>query len=87
MIRRFKHAVRWLGIGAALAYLFDPERGDARRTAIRERATHLIDKAKGSAAQMRADAHEVKAHVESSPATTGNTRPTTSTPTSAAAVS
>ena len=87
MIRRFKHAVRWLGLGAALAYLFDPERGDARRTAIREHATQLIDKAKGSAAQMRADAQEVKAHVESSPETTGNGRPTTSTPTSAAAVS
>jgi len=87
MIRRFKHAVRWLGLGAALAYLFDPERGDARRTALRERATHLIDKAKGSAAQMRADAQEVKAHVESSPAMTDNGRPTTSTPTSAAAVS
>jgi hypothetical protein len=87
MIRRFKHAVRWLGLGAALAYLFDPERGDARRTALRERTTHLIDRAKGSAAQMRADVNDVKAHVESEPATTGNGRSTTSTPTSTAAVS
>jgi hypothetical protein len=84
MIRRFKHAVRWLGIGAALAYLFDPERGDARRSAIRMRATHLIDRAKGSAAQLRADANDVMAHVESPEPATGNGRSTTS-PSAAAA--
>ena len=59
MIRRAKHAFRWVAVGAGLAYLFDPERGSARREALRTRALQLVDRAKGSAAQLRADADEV----------------------------
>jgi hypothetical protein len=59
MIRRVKHAIRWVAVGAGLAYLFDPERGSARREALRARTLQLVDRAKGSAAQLRADADEV----------------------------
>ena len=62
-----------------MAYLFDPERGAARRDAVRTRAMHLIDSAKGSVAQLRADADDVVAHVEA-PA------PASSAPAKAAAV-
>ena len=50
MIRRVKHAIRWVAVGAVLAYLFDPERGSARREALRARTLELADRAKGSAA-------------------------------------
>jgi hypothetical protein len=61
MMRRMKHAIRWAAFGAALAYVFDPERGVARREALRDRAMQLVDRAKGSAAQLRADADAVLA--------------------------
>jgi hypothetical protein len=62
--------------------LFDPERGGARRDAVRTRAMHLIDSAKGSVAQLRADADDVVAHVEA-PAPAGSVSPA---PAKAAAV-
>ncbi len=64
MIRRMKHAIRWVAVGAALAYVFDPERGRARREALRARTMQLIDRTKGSAAQLRADADKALAPVE-----------------------
>ena len=35
MIRKMKHAIRWVAVGAALAYVFDPEKEppDAKRSA------------------------------------------------------
>ena len=57
MIRRMKHVVRWAAVGAAFAYLFDPERGSARREALRTRVMQLVDRAKGSAAQFGAERH------------------------------
>ena len=37
--------VRWMGLGALAAYLFDPERGRARRTELADRAAELKKKA------------------------------------------
>jgi len=59
MIRKMKHAIRWVAVGAALAYVFDPERGTARRDALRKHAMQLIDRAKGSAVQLRDDADQI----------------------------
>ena len=67
MMRRMKHAIRWVAVGAALAYVFDPERGRARREALRTRTMQLVDRAKGSAAQLRADADDVLAPPGSGP--------------------
>ena len=78
MIRRMKHALRWLGLGAALAYLFDPERGHGRREAVRTRGIQLIDRAKESMAQLRGDADDVIAHVEApTPTPAGDARSST----------
>jgi hypothetical protein len=64
MIRKMKHATRWVAVGAALAYVFDPERGTARREALRNQAMQLIDRAKGSAAQLRDDADQIRTPAE-----------------------
>jgi len=37
--------VRWMGLGALAAYLFDPERGRARRNQLADRAAELKKKA------------------------------------------
>jgi gas vesicle protein len=81
MIRRMKHAVRWVGFGALLAYLFDPERGRARRETVRTRATQMIDRAKESMTQMRGEAEDVVAHVQAPPPSyTGDTSTSSTTP-------
>jgi hypothetical protein len=54
-----KHAIRWVAVGAGLAYVFDPEHGRDRREKLRSRAMQLVERAKGSAVQLRADADEV----------------------------
>jgi hypothetical protein len=69
MIRKMKHAVRWVAVGAALAYVFDPERGTDRRNALRKQALDLIDRTKGSVGQLRSDADHVVAPVEPSAST------------------
>ena len=73
MIRKMKHAVRWVAVGAALAYVFDPERGTARREALRNQAMQLIDRAKGSAAQLRDDADQVLTPAETNGQTSSST--------------
>lgn len=37
--------LRWMGVGALVAYLFDPERGRARRNQLADRASELKRKA------------------------------------------
>jgi gas vesicle protein len=66
MIRKMKHAVRWVAIGAALAYLFDPERGTDRRNALRKQALDLVDRTKGSVGQLQSDANHVLEPIEAS---------------------
>jgi gas vesicle protein len=75
MIRKMKHAVRWVAVGAALGYVFDPERGTARRESLRNQAMQLIDRAKGSAAQLRDDADQIRTPAEPN----GQTSTSTST--------
>ena len=79
MIRRMKHAIRWVAVGAAVAYVFDPEKGTARREALRKHAMDLIDRAKGSAAQIREDADTILAPPESPAPANGKTATSTST--------
>jgi gas vesicle protein len=69
MIRKMKHAVRWVAVGAAAAYLFDPERGTDRRNALRKQALDLIDRTKGSVGQLRSDADHVLEPVDTSAST------------------
>ena len=79
MIRKMKHAVRWVAVGAGLAYVFDPEKGTARREALRKHAMDLMDKAKGSAAQLRDDADQVLAPADTSGSTPANGKSSSST--------
>jgi hypothetical protein len=75
MIRKVKHAVRWVAVGAALGYLFDPERGSDRRNALRDHVLNLVDRTKGSVGQLRNDADHVLEPIEpSAPTTPGNGR-------------
>jgi hypothetical protein len=75
MIRKLKHAARWVAVGAGLAYLFDPERGSDRRNALRNHVLNLVDKTKGSVEQLRNDADYVVEPVASSaPTAPGNGR-------------
>jgi hypothetical protein len=84
MMRRMKHAIRWAAVGAALAYVFDPERGSARREALRTHALQLIDRAKGSASQLRDDADDVLAPTNS-PDSAAQSNGRSATPTAGAA--
>ena len=79
MIRKMKHAVRWVAVGAALAYVFDPEKGTARRESLRKQVMDVVDKAKGSASQLRDDADQVLAPADASGSTPANGRTSTST--------
>jgi hypothetical protein len=72
MIRKMKHAIRWVAVGAGLAYVFDPEKGTARREALRKHTMDLVDRAKGSAAQLRDDADQVLAPADTSTSAPGN---------------
>jgi hypothetical protein len=85
MMRRMKHAIRWVAVGAALAYVFDPERGRGRREALRTRALQLIDRAKGSAAQLRADADDALAPTSSPDSATRDGNGSSATPASSGA--
>jgi hypothetical protein len=87
MIRRMKHAIRWAAVGAALAYVFDPERGRARREALRMRTMELVDRAKGSAAQLRADADDMLAPAGGSGSADGGNGRSAATATSGAPAS
>ena len=58
-MRSVRHALRWIGLGALLAYLFDPDQGGARRTAIIDRAKALIGDAKGTARELERSADEL----------------------------
>ena len=83
MIRRMKHAVRWGAVGAALAYLFDPDRGRDRRNALREHALKLIDRTKGSVEQLRNEAdHMVQPDDQSASNAPGNGRTSSAATTS-----
>jgi len=59
-MRRVKHALRWIGLGALLAYLFDPDRGRERREAALERGKQLVEQAKGVAHQVEDAATEAR---------------------------
>jgi len=78
MIRKMKHAIRWVAVGAGLAYVFDPEKGTARREALRTNVMQLVDRAKGSAAQIRDDADQVLSSPDASATDNGRTSTSTS---------
>jgi hypothetical protein len=42
-----------MGLGALLAYLFDPERGEARRQRARSRVTRLVEQVKSAVEDLR----------------------------------
>ena len=84
MIRKMKHAIRWVAVGAALAYVFDPEKGTARREGLRKHAMDLMDRAKGSAAQLRDDADQALAPADSSTSAPANGRTSSSSTSSTA---
>lgn len=48
-----------LWLGAGLMYLLDPDRGQRRRTAIRDKATDVIDMAGNTIAKIEKKGHEI----------------------------
>ncbi len=46
---RIRRTMWWMGTGAALAYMFDPENGPSRRAHAKETIDDVIDKVKGVA--------------------------------------
>ena len=92
LFRFIPKRLRWMGIGAAAAWLFDPEKGRTRRTELADRASAALRKTGDrleSKSEYAADKVQGLAHVVSPKDNGGVTpappSPTAATPTSPAA--